>query len=893
MLSKDELAARAGVHPWNLRDDLTEGDPGEISAMASAWARAGGHAQEATTMAQEASQRTADSYTVAGAAVHDPAAHVAETNRQLGLGGEEMYQVATLLDGISDHLTTSAGKANTEITTLDGELQTINNNWTTFIQQYGRGLPPEDRQAARESFINQAVQAVSTHGATIKTEVDTYEEFLATNLRSLADLGIIPPDPLDFGPGDVNLTPEQAAEDAAELVDGLNTQPPSAAGLDQIQDGSRTLDLINAKLASGEQLTASERAYLDAWYNAVGADNLAQLPDYVRDAAPFAADNRRGPDGLPTLSADEVYKQTLAPISDGIMNLSNPAKGGHATYEQMPEEIRKLVETRPGYVDVNGNRWLNEPGDRRTPQEILDGGILGVDRYNDFADLLETSTVTGGDKFTVELAESAVQFKQDLNTIQENTLRNFAYSGGPGSLSDQNFAKLDELIDDAGASDMLSVVGRNNSASADVLLDEPLREAVLGLNWEDDDGTVNVIHAGTERNPNEGGGTEKQARAALAVVQEVAGDRDAYLNRMGEDVEDSIKDVGVQYIDIFGRDSAEQSAYRGDLTDALGRPIGPAFELSTRDRDMFLQFVSGTGDDDAADFQAKATAYSQVMLADAFQNGSPAQVNETLKQAGRLDGAITQANFDYTYDTVEGEDQERAAAHRAESLRNKAITTGVGFATTLLAAGVTVGTAGTGAVLIGPAVSVTSAAVNGGLGLALTDDPAPEAQLPGTKEELFRADRASYGVRRDYLITSAAINAGVIDPGQLPPSLTQQDPQGNIVLRPPANLDDSQSKQDLSTSAHSSINAYEAAHRTPTDSGDVDQPSYDIERSNTATGTQDGDTPSGGSAWSNDERARRAAYGDDPPERSPFPERPADPRVLDDPNYDPISGQVR
>jgi len=208
MLSNDELAARAGVHPWNLRDDLTEGDPGEISAMAIAWAKAGGHAEEATAMAQEASQRTADSYTVAGVAVHDPAvhdpaAHVAETNRQLGLGGEEMYQVATLLDGISDHLTTSAGKANTEITALDGELQTINNNWTTFIQQYGRGLPPEDRQAARESFISQAVEAVSTHGATIKTEVDTYEEFLSQNLRSLADLGIIPPDPLDFGLSDI------------------------------------------------------------------------------------------------------------------------------------------------------------------------------------------------------------------------------------------------------------------------------------------------------------------------------------------------------------------------------------------------------------------------------------------------------------------------------------------------------------------------------------------------------------------------------------------------------------------------------------------------------------------------------------------------------------------
>jgi hypothetical protein len=199
MLSREDLASRAGVDPWTLHEDLATGDPGEIGMMAGAWAKAGEHAGEATTMAQDASQRTGDSYTVSGAAVHDPATHVAETSRQLGLGGEEMHQVSTLLHGISDHLTTSTGKTDTAIKVLDGELRTINDNWTTFVQQQGPNLSPAGLEAAREGFINQAVNAVSTHGTTIKKEVDTYEGFLTQNLRSLAGLGIVP---TDVGSGD-------------------------------------------------------------------------------------------------------------------------------------------------------------------------------------------------------------------------------------------------------------------------------------------------------------------------------------------------------------------------------------------------------------------------------------------------------------------------------------------------------------------------------------------------------------------------------------------------------------------------------------------------------------------------------------------------------------------
>jgi hypothetical protein len=393
-----------------------------------------------------------------------------------------------------------------------------------------------------------------------------------------------------------------------------------------------------------------------------------------------------------------------------------------------------------------------------------------------------------------------------------------------------------------------------------MLLDKHSRQALLGLNWRDESGTAAVIHGGTDRDPKDGGGGRAQAEAALAVIREVGSDRDGYLHRMGENVEDAVKDVGVQYMDAFARDPAASSRYRDDLTDTLGRQIGPGFELTGRDRDLYLQFISGTGDDDATDFHTKATAYNQVMLTEAFKHGDPAQVNETLKQAGRLDGAITQADFDYTYDVTDAKDKEAAAAHRAESMRNTAIKSGISVVTTLFAGGVTVATAGTGAVLVGPTVSVTNALVNGGANFAFMDDPAPTPELPGKRDELFRGDRSDYGARRDLLITSAAVNAGVVNPADLPPDLTTRDDHGNIVLRPPEDLDGSEEKKNLSTASHRAVNAYEAAHRTNTDSGDVDTPAYDIERNNTANGARDKDTPRG-SPWSNGDSARVLLYG--------------------------------
>jgi uncharacterized protein YukE len=883
--TQESLVAAAGVDPWALRDQFTAGDPEEIYALARAFNTAAAQQGDSVTLTTKGLETAGDGYKVNNHTPIDVSAEVAATSRSLGNSGEKLGKIAKLLSTTASDLSVRTSTAKGQVTSLESDVNAIIREWNGVVQQNHHDPDfQRDHESVMQPYVQRAVQKVKDYGNPIKQSVTDYEKALTDHLKSMADLGYIPADSLDEGPGDIDLSPAAARADAGKVNAAVNGDP-SKAGLAGIQDGSRTIALLNEKIAAGYKLTPAERAYMDAWYNAVGADNLARIPAYVRKAAPFAADNRRGPDGSPTMSPDDVYRSVVTPIANGIMNLSNPRVGGHATTAEMPQAIQDLVNQRVGYVDPDtGIRWPNKNflstyGEDATTaaQRAVDGGVDGLGRYTGFADLLATADTTGGDAFTKDLAASAVRVKQDLNTAQAEA--KWSLYNQYGGRSPEVTAKLAHMFTDAAPSEMLQVVGHNHSASADVLLDQHLRQEVMGLNWDDETGAANVLHSGTERDPHNGGGTEKQARAALAVIQEVGSDRDGYLSRMGEQVEDSVKDIGTEYIDSFARDPAGQSGYRTDLKDPLGRGVGPSFQLDSADRDHFLQFISGTGDDDATDFQAKATAYSEVMLADAFKHGSPAQVQEALHQAGTLDGAVTQANFDYTFDHTDAADKEAAAAARAASLHHIALKTGISLGTTIIGTGVTLASGGT----LGPVVGITSAVINAGATFAFADDPAPGADLPRTRDELLHADHEDYAVRRDYLVLQAAVDGGVVDPSTLPSGLTTTDASGHVVLRPPGDLDDSQVRSDLRVSSTQAINTYEAGHRTPGDSGDVDELAYDNARGNVADGTWDHDNPRN-SPWSGD-HSRDLSYGDN---KIPFQGYPDDPRKLNDPNYNPF-----
>lgn len=676
--------------------------------------------------------------------------------------------------------------------------------------------------------------------------------------------------------GQTNVVRALGRYDASVVAQGMES-PPGRAGLDRIGVGSQRLTEINARLADGERLTEAERAYLDSWFNGMGADRLAALPQYVDDAA--AAEM---PSGLPSGYVSDAWfggyrRDYLAPVADAIMNLSNPDKGGVNGMDEMPQAIQDLANTPIGGIDEHtGLRWaaIDEDGnpveewtDEDYPARVFQ--VAGLERWGGFADLLEESTVDGGDEFTRELGESALRVKQDLNAIAANETQALrAMGGNPDDLAALRLATVDNDV-----SDMLSVVARNEDSASLLLTDDDDRRTLLGMPWYDDGGAVDVIRAGTDRDPAGGGGTMTQATATMALMREVGSDRDLYLDRMTEGMEDAVVDTGIEWMDTFGRaTTTETPSEAGYFDDALGRErLG--VQLSDADRGNFLQFVSGTGyqqpgdpgydeddptanrDGDDLRFRAASVSYSEQILAEAIRSGDPVKVDSALASAGRMDGAVTAGDYEYQLDRTGDEHDEAMAAYEAAKNRN------FGYA---LAAKVTyavgsqVANAATGGAAA-PFTAVGGSVVNPLIDQVFSAGDPPVDQTPRTREELFDTDRTDYTARRNYFLLSAYTQAGVDIPGS--------DGPGDYadLYRPDGSLrefdelaQDSDLLQQIGNAQDSAQHTWEADHGGA--SINVAE-NYDAERNGIANGSYWRDEPSS-SGWTDDETARRWLYGE-------------------------------
>jgi hypothetical protein len=379
MLSYPDLAKRAGVDPWRLRDDLSVGNPAEITGLARMFARAAGDAELTVSLTREAAELTAHGYTVDRTPVIDPEAHVAATQRLLGNGGDSMRRIARILDSISDDLEVRIPAARSEVGTLEGELRGIDARWVAFMRDIGHHLPPDDRQAVRAEFENDAVAAVRLHGGVVRAWVNAYEQSLSGYLKTLADLGYIPPGELDYGPGDPRPSPADILDryQVDPDPDGTVLYPPPPLGwfteqrvitktearmLDDLGlfGQSDFKDLKDSAYAQASQRFPSDGqedghgdAFRHAYWNALMVRKYG--PDWARQ---FATAHER----LPGNPADRE-----------AMDLFNNEVGRRIASEHPdadPEELATLVEqaVRRGdtvVVDANGDlRYSSdvEPG---------------------------------------------------------------------------------------------------------------------------------------------------------------------------------------------------------------------------------------------------------------------------------------------------------------------------------------------------------------------------------------------------------------------------------------------------------------------------------------------------------------------------------------------------
>lgn len=681
----------------------------------------------------------------------------------------------------------------------------------------------------------------------------------------------------------------QARVDAKLLKGAVDGKVDDAGVLAQIGQAERFIKIINDRLANGGKMTAAEHSYLFTWFNTVGADDLAGLSKTVSSHLP----------PVPGYAQQGMMTSYVGVVSNAILNLSRPSlqrvtqydntvrigrgafsptlrefdlnKDGVLDVHDMPQAIQDLMSMRIG-ESAHGYRW-GDVDEHGNPESDSLSHVQNLEKFRGFASLMAASTVTGGSEFSQDLGEYAIQAKQDLNALQANARR----LTGWGGVNEEEWQGLQTTLSDYPVSTLLGVTARNEDASANMLLDGDDRNALLGMNWDAGSGAADVIRAGTDRDPDGGGGSYTQAEAAKALFTEIASDHFQYGARMNEQVSDAVIDSGITWMDTFGANGTgdgidDDGHYDPDVDvivggeDALGREIPFTLDMDDATRANFLQFVSGAGDSDAVRFHAAATVYSQGLISHALDHGTPTQVHEAMAYAGRLDGNITASDYESAIDHQEDKDDQAQAAHDAAVRRHAALKSALNF---------TIGTAATigGAVQpeLAPFLAVGAGAGTGIVDQVIDDGPDPVPYAPQVREGLFDADQKGSSHTRDYLLFGAmlqtqnqgseAINSGHYDID----GIVTQNADGSYSAK---SLADIESREDPQTSLSAVVSDYYndvwPSHHHGTNQ--TDPAVFDTARDDVANGSHYDNDINDPDGWSNDRSAERWLYGDNVPE---------------------------
>jgi Hydrolase N-terminal helical domain len=342
-----DLVARAGIDPWKLRDKLLAGDPAQIETLASAFYRAGGDMGHSNQAQHQAQTYVGEGYTVNGKSPLDFDAQARATKQT----PEHLNTIGRILTTIAGDLDGNTHRAKSEVTTLEGTIQTINGKWTSFMQSIGHHLPPDDQQSVRQEYLTEAVNAVKTSGGKVDTIIVDYEVGLIDHLKSLADLGYVLPAALDEGPDPIDLARTNAD---GEQNGGINPDLTlNQADLKRLLDEARRVGLDPKRYAALLQqyylVKAADEAGIDLskWDPAAGAEaNKANIIKVYQLYGKFFLDH-------PELQWAGMANMIGPSFAGGFMDLASMKNFFHELADKidhLPPGVKQTLP--PGLVDL-------------------------------------------------------------------------------------------------------------------------------------------------------------------------------------------------------------------------------------------------------------------------------------------------------------------------------------------------------------------------------------------------------------------------------------------------------------------------------------------------------------------------------------------------------------
>jgi hypothetical protein len=656
--AKESLVAAAGVDPWALRDKFTAGDPEEIYAMARAFNMAAGQQGEAVELTTRGLETAGDGYIVNNATPIDVNAEVAATSRSLGNNGEKLGQIAKILSDTASDLITRTNTANIKIVEMEGAVNGIIGEWNEFwrLSHHDPDMQ-RDMASFREPYVQRAVQKIKDYGTPIKQSVTDYETALSGHLKAMADLGYIPSDALDEGPGDVNIPDPRTA--AAGTYDATKITDPAAARAAFAQN-TAYLDLLNGKQRSGIPLTDAETEWLKQYYGEL-VPHFGEIKEW--------ADEQTGTDPGDRPDRNNPATQLVSRVGDGFLNLSR-----NVPYDELPQSARDILASNLGTTDADdqmglwatpGERHIGDEWPPRTDPALLRAaGFVGL--LNDYS----SPDVAPSDNLASHMKDAALRWKHQINVMYTNYKADYpiahayGYDGPELSAADWNRLMPDEL-----ASDALGVTARNREFSNNWIVNNAAeRREVMGMNWQSGQGAADVLLSASVRGP--GLTDEQAARGGLAIVQDASTDYNGLATRANTAVKAAITNVGLTYIDSFAQYNTGQNGVT-TLTLPDGTHIS-GFTMDANTRDNFLKFVAASDNGDYQMFREgtleRGKEYLQSVMAQGHTDPNDPVYQRALRDAVRLTSGADAAAAGVLVDMAREGANDNAVQQKADAL---------------------------------------------------------------------------------------------------------------------------------------------------------------------------------------------------------------------------------
>jgi hypothetical protein len=627
-LTRADVVEAAGCDPWELaREFHSDTSVEQIDGLAGIFRNGAAEADDAGAVAQYASSLEERAGTRGSNAIYaDGAEHLTQTYEDLGAENLEnvsrvLTQVATEADSVlesnEDAIRGPAGldwligvqetAANDEYTAFD--------TWLTDQDPGGQGdsrlftyeihgerftgtkptFPKDEvRSRIREYRLGEAADGVSASYETMFDDVDGYYGMLHTKEGELAEYGYdVSDSPLNFW------HTEGRAEHEAEQLERLLAQDnPDPEELARYTAGAGAL--ADGVHANGEELTAAERAYLQAYFGTLEDDDLAALGHLSHASDP------------------ERFAGSQENVANAVNALMDPAAGGldpEADAADVPASIRALTDGGLLHDDMPGV----EAHDR-------------VAHYNGLGALMAQATMPPGDVFGQQVASAALDIQHDYELAW---LRN----------EDFNFLE--------GSSQMLDMVATNPEAAALTLADPDRADRLAALAWGLDDGESAGAFVRAATIPPDGTEpTRAQLDAAESMLTVVSGDTETALadGPATDAVTSAVLDTGLRYFDFLAYPGSDD----GTVRNLLGEEV-PGFSLGEDANTGFFSFVAEQDGALKDGFYGGVNLHTYQRTADAFESG--ADMEEFMEDLSRLHGSLDFAEYNQVAADVEGRNQ--------------------------------------------------------------------------------------------------------------------------------------------------------------------------------------------------------------------------------------------